>query len=60
MVNFFHKIIIGYVKRRLRLDKATNKRLSEEVNNLKVGLSHAITEFFFIVIGVGTKLLVEV
>jgi len=52
MINLFHKIIVGYVKRKLRRDKATNKRLSEEVKNIEVGLSHTVTETFFIVIGV--------
>lgn len=52
MIKFFHKIIVGNVKRRLRRDKATEKRLSEEVKNVEVGLSHTINEVFFILIGV--------
>jgi len=52
MINFLHKIIVGNVKRRLRRDKATKKRLSEEVKNVEVGLSHTINETFFILIGV--------
>ncbi|MBG7630516.1 MAG: YitT family protein [Bacteroidetes bacterium] len=52
MINFLHKIIVGNVKRRLRRDKVTKKRLSEEVKNVEVGLSHFINETFFILIGV--------
>jgi len=52
MINFLHKIIIGKVKQRLRRDKTTNKRLSEEVKNIEVSLSHSINEAFFILIGV--------
>ena len=52
MIKFLHKIIVGNVKRRLRHDKVTKKRLSEEVKNVEVGLSHFINETFFIFIGV--------
>jgi len=52
MIKFLHKIIVGNVKRRLRRDKVTKKRLSEEVKNVEVGLSHFINETFFILIGV--------
>lgn len=52
MIKFLHKIIVGNVKRRLQRDKATTKRLSEEVKNVEVGLSHTINEFFFILVGV--------
>lgn len=52
MIKFLHKIIVGNVKRRLRRNKATEKRLSEEVKNVEVGLTHIINEVFFILIGV--------
>ena len=52
MIHFLHKIIVGNVKRRLRRDKATKKRLSEEVKNVEIGFSHTINEVFFILIGV--------
>lgn len=52
MIKFFHKIIVGNVKRRLRRDKATNKKLSEEVKNVEVSLSHYLNDGFFILIGV--------
>jgi len=52
MINFLHKIIVGNVKRRLRRDKATKKRLSEEVKNVEVNLTHTVNEAFFILIGV--------
>lgn len=52
MINFFHKIIVGTVKRRLQKNKGTQKRLSEEVTKVEVGISHTISEVIFIVIGV--------
>jgi uncharacterized membrane-anchored protein YitT (DUF2179 family) len=52
MINFLHKIIIRNVKRRLRRDKATHKRLSEEVKNVEVSLSHHLNDTFFILVGV--------
>lgn len=52
MIKFLHKIIVGNVKRRLRRDKATNKKLSEEVKNVEVSLSHYLNDGFFILIGV--------
>ncbi|SNR61990.1 Uncharacterized membrane-anchored protein YitT, contains DUF161 and DUF2179 domains [Lutibacter agarilyticus] len=52
MINFFHKIIVGTVKRRLQKNKGTKKRLSEEVTKVEVSISHTISEVVFIVIGV--------
>ncbi len=52
MLKFFHKIIVGSVKRRLQKNKETNKRLSEEVTKVEVSISHTISEVIFIVIGV--------
>lgn len=52
MISFLHKIIVGNVKRRLRRDKATQKRLSQEVINVEVSITHLISDAFFILIGV--------
>ena len=52
MIAFLHKIIIGNVKSRLRRNKNTKKRLSEEVNKLEVSISHSISDVIFILIGV--------
>ena len=52
MISFLHKIIVGAVKRRLQKNKGTDKRLSDEVNKVEVGLSHTISEIIFILIGV--------
>lgn len=52
MINFLHKIIVGNVKRRLKRDKVTGKRLSQEVKNVEVSIAHHINDTFFILIGV--------
>jgi len=53
MIGFIHKIVIGIVKRRFKKNTTiNNKKLSEEVKILEVNISHIISEFFFIVIGV--------
>jgi uncharacterized membrane-anchored protein YitT (DUF2179 family) len=52
MIHFLHKIIVGNVKRRLKRDKTTKKRLSEEVNNVEVSLSHYFSDAIFILLGV--------
>ena len=52
MISFLHKLIVENVKRRLRKNNLTNKKLSEEVNKVEVGISHSICEVIFILIGV--------
>jgi len=52
MIHFLHKIIVGSVKRRRKRAEFANKKLSEEVKNIEVSLSHSVSETFFILIGV--------
>lgn len=52
MIIFLHKLIIGSVKSKLKKNKGTNKRLSDEVNKVEVSISHTISEVIFILIGV--------
>ena len=53
MNKFFHQIIAETVKRRFKKNKdKKHKRLSEEVKNLEVSISHIISDIFFILIGV--------
>jgi uncharacterized membrane-anchored protein YitT (DUF2179 family) len=53
MINFFHQIIIGTVKRRFKKNKDKKyKKLKEEVKILEVSISHIITDTFFIFLGV--------
>lgn len=54
---YLSKILVKVAKKRLESTKAHSAKLSKkeilpEVNNLKVELSHAIKEYFFITIGV--------
>jgi len=53
MNKYFHQIIAETVKRRFKKNKdKKHKRLSEEVKNLEVSISHIISDIFFIFIGV--------
>ena len=53
MNKYFHQIIAETVKRRFKKNKdKKHKRLSEEVKNLEVSISHIISDIFFILIGV--------
>ena len=51
---YFSKILIKIAKKRLKNSKAiiSSKEILPEVNNLKVEITHAIKEYFFITIGV--------
>ena len=53
MIAFIHNLVVKTVKRRFKKNKDTaHKKLSEEVKNIEVSISHSISEVFFILIGV--------
>ncbi|WP_298366250.1 YitT family protein [uncultured Lutibacter sp.] len=53
MITFIHNIIVNTVKKRLRNEESKHqKELAEEVKILEVGISHTLSELFFIFIGV--------
>ena len=53
MIAFIHKIIVKAVKRRFKKNTVIPQgKISEEVKNIEVSLSHSISEVFFILIGV--------
>lgn len=53
MIAFIHNLVVRTVKRRFKKNRNTpHKKLSEEVKNIEVSISHSISEVFFILIGV--------
>ncbi len=53
MIAFIHNLVVKTVKRRFKRNTdIPHKKLSEEVKNIEVSISHSISEVFFILIGV--------
>jgi len=53
MIAFIHNLVVKTVRRRFKKNPiVADKKISEEVKNIEVSISHSISEVFFILIGV--------
>ena len=53
MIAFIHNLVVKTVKRRFKKNSIeADKKISEEIKNIEVSISHSISEVFFILVGV--------